>query len=473
MATGSTASSGTEGLDPQDPEEAGEVTSPALPVDASESADPTATPAVEDHDRARRAFFFEFGKQAVSAVGQVAGMADLVGRTGSGVANELLGLGQPDSSTKRPAFSRSSGHTSPVVSAAAPTAEDAFRSAYRLAGDELVFLDQRGIPDALDEVAAKRGSDVAYYLRLGVARGGPVMAQVAAYGLALTAQERAQQPRDQRHVELQRTQQALAAARPSARLPVWSMGRMGVVLANLDEELPGQEVAAALRAEADAIATDIGAWQALIADAIAEQLPSPPGRPLTVLVHGDPGALSGGLVGTGLSALRQVRDAGQELRIFVTEGRPFMDGARLASWELRQAGLEHKIVPDAAVAWLLDREPIDAILITAEWVAANGDVGALVGSRGIARLAAVTTPTDGSERPRLIVSGLSATLDADTPDGGAIPVELRPARDLVTYLADVPIRADGALVPACDVIPAADISIMVSEHGPATPGQVR
>jgi len=470
MATGSTASSGTEGLDPQDPREAAETATPPPVAGVAESADPSAVSDEVAHDPTRRAFFFQFGKQAASAVGQVAGMADLVSRASSDVAGELLGLGEPGSSDGRPAFTRSPGSTSPVVSAAAPAAEDTFRSAYRLTGDELVLLDQRGIPEAVDEVAAKRGSDVAYYLRLGVARGGPVLAQLAAYGLALTAGERAEQPGDQRDVELRRTQRALTEARPSVRLLAWSMQRMGAVLAGFGEGVPGEEVAVALRGEADAIAADVGAWQAAIAAALVKELPSPVGRPTAVLVHGDQGALDGGFVGTGLSALRQLRDAGRELRVFVTEGRPFMDGARLASWELRQAGIDHSVVPDAAVAWLLDREPIDAILISADWVAANGDVSALVGSRGIARLAATMAPTADGARPRLIVSGVSATLDPATPDGAAIPVEMRPARDLVAYLTDVPIRASDALVPAGDVVPAADITTMVSENGVSTTG---
>ncbi len=97
MATGSTASSGTDGPDPQDPREADE----AAPSAADAATPPTAGEAAardagdELHDPARRAFFFQFGKQAVSAVGQVAGMANVVGRTSSAMANELLGLEEP------------------------------------------------------------------------------------------------------------------------------------------------------------------------------------------------------------------------------------------------------------------------------------------------------------------------------------------------------------------------------------------
>ncbi len=488
MTTRSTASSGTETPEPADAEDVESV----APEDASQSGGTARTssitagmPARTEHDPARRAFFFEFGKQAVTAVGQVAGMADLVGRTTGGMAS-LLGLDPEPPPPSAPAFARSG--RAAVVSAAPPAADGAFRSAYRLDGDDLVLLDQRGIPAELQEVVAKRGSDVAYYLRLGVARGGLLMAQVAAYGLALTARERATQPRDQRDVELERTMRALVDARPSARSVAWSMERMRAAAAGLDhgavasdegvatdsdtisdgepasaDDGDGDRLAEALLAEADAIATDAGAWNAAIAAVLCEQLAALHDGPLVVLLHGSHGGLAGGVVGSGLPALQRLRAEGRSIRVYVAEGRPFMDGARLASWELRQAGIEHKVIADNAVAWLLQREPVDAVLIGAEWIATNGDTGALVGSRAIAQLAAASTT-------RLIVTGVSALRDSSTPDGAAIPEELRPARDLVAFLADVPIRSSDALVPAADVIPADAISMLVTERGATTPG---
>ena len=473
MATASTASSDTEGPEPGNTPEAN---APGSAPVADSTLSPDDPAEVEhdpaEHDPARRAFFYQFSKQAVTTVGQVAGVADLVNRASGGGVASLLGLDQLTATDERSDFARSGN--APVVTAAAPAADDAFHSPYRLVGDELVLLDQRGIPEKLEEVAAKRGSDVAYYLRLGVARGGPLMAQVAAYGLALTAAERAGQPEDQRDVELRRTEGALIEARPSARLLTWAMERMRTALpgsdrstpdqSTPDRSTPGAEIAAALRAEADAIATDFGAWHAAISASLVDVLSGPDDGPLSLLLHGDPGALWGGTVGTVLPALRQLHEGGRGLNVFVTEGRPFMDGARLASWELRQAGIEHKVIPDSAVAWLLDREPIDAVLIGAEWVAANGDVGALVGSRAVAQLASAAGV-------RLVVSGVSATIDPSTPDGAAIPVELRPARDLAAYLADVPIRGSDALVPASDVMPAATISAFVTERGVIVPGK--
>lgn len=406
----------------------------------------------------------------MTTLGQVAGMAGMVNRVSGSAAASLLGLADPAASRPAHAASTGSRGAALVTSAStAPAGDAAFRSTYRISGNQLVLLDQRVIPEKLEDLVARRGSDVAYYLRLGACRGGAVMAQVAAYGLALTAGERATQPRAARDAELQRTRQALASARPSSRLPVWAMERMDSVHAALDEAVDGAAVAAALRAEADAIAADVQSGHAAIVAALTEMLGGPLDRPLGVLVHGDPGALSGGSVGTGITALRGLRDEGRELHVFVTETRPFMDGARLAAWELRQAGIEHKVIPDSAVAWLFDRETIDVVLIGAEWIAANGDSGAIIGSRAIALLAAAVADDPGRARPRVIVCGLSATIDPSTPDGQAIPVELRPARDQAAYLSGLSIRVSDALVPAGDVMPAQTIAALVTERGVLVP----
>ena len=372
MAIGSTASSGT---DPQDPQER---------ADAADSPAQPESGAVEAVlDPARGAFFFQFGKQAATAVGQVAGMADVVGRTSSALAGELLGLDEQETPRSAPAFARSAAAADPVVSAAAPAAENAFRSAYRLTDDGLVILDQRRVPEALEEVVARRGSDVAYYLRLGVARGGPLMAQLAAYGLWLTASERAELPPEQRRAELRRTEQALIDSRPSARLPAAAVERMRAISASIEASATGKEVAAALRVEADTIAAEVTASEAALAVELEAGLPQPQDRPLTLLLHGGQGSLVAGQLGAGLVALSRMHAAGRDLRLFLTEGRPYMDGARLASWELRQAGLDHKIVPDSACAWLLQETPIDAVVVRGEWVAANGDT--LPGSAGVTR----------------------------------------------------------------------------------------
>ena len=210
MATRSTASSGTEGPTPG-PRGGSRDAADRIATTPRRSAGSRirCRTAACSHDAERRAFFFQFGKQAVTAVGQVAGMADIVGRTSSGARRRPARPrraaaphgSQPCSRAPASAPMRS-------CSAATPAAEDSFRSAYRLSrrGAGACSTSAR-IPEALDEVVARRGSDVAYYLRLGVARGGPVMAQA---GRLRAGPDRGRARRrsraEQRDVELRRTE---------------------------------------------------------------------------------------------------------------------------------------------------------------------------------------------------------------------------------------------------------------------------
>ncbi len=419
--------------------------------------------AAADHDPARRAFFGQFARQAVSTAGQVASAAGAIDRAPRTAIASLLGISSPG---------------------AAPVTEHAYRSPYRLDGEEIVILDQRVIPDGLVETRARRGADVAVALRSGAARGGALAAQLAAYGLWLTALERAEHDPEARDRELRRTADALTEAAPAARLLRWSVARMGRIRAALGAGASGLEVVAALRAEAEAIAAEVqvaqaGASRALGAHlaALADADPGRAGeRPFTILMCGDPGALPGGLLGIGLTALRSLRDEGGQLRLFVAETRPYLDGARLGAWELRQAGLEHTVVADSAVAWLFDHESVDVVLLAADWVARDGSCGAIVGSRALAQLARAARWPACGPRPAVVVSTVSAAFDPGSPDGAAIPLDLRPATDLATHLAARSLAPGAALVPGSDVIPAGTIDALVTEAGvlaaPLTPDLV-
>ena len=137
MATRSTPSSGTDGPDPTERPADDAPPQPRAPdtaPDESEPGPPDPVAAEPPVDTERRAFFMRFGKQTLSAVGQVAGMTDAASRTANAIASELLGLEEP--AGDRPAFTRSGATSDPVVSAAEPAADDAFRSAYRLAGQK-------------------------------------------------------------------------------------------------------------------------------------------------------------------------------------------------------------------------------------------------------------------------------------------------------------------------------------------------
>jgi methylthioribose-1-phosphate isomerase len=452
---------------------AGETAADAAPVEAAAATGPQ----VPSHDAARRAFFRELGRSALTTVGQVAGLADVMGRGTTAAAAGLLGidLREPTKSPARP-LTPGTPRTTPRTTRA--TTDDQYRSPYRVTDDTLILLDQRALPGALEELTCRRGTDVAYYLRTGACRGGPLMAQVAAYGLALTARERRAQPAATRGQDLRRSRNALTSARPTSRALAWAVDRMAAVEEAAGEEPDGDALAAVLRGEADAIAlrmqADLDAvadhLSALLADAhdrlTTEDVPT---RPLQVLVHGDPGALWGGLVGPGVAALGRFIDSGRAVRVVLTEGRPFLEGARLAAWELRQARIPNQLIADAAVAWLFMRQPVDLVILAAEAVAANGDVAALIGARAIADLAAATRERDGSARPRVIALATGTTIAPAILDGSAFPDERRTAREFSSQVTSGPMPGTDTLNPVVDVIPYGRIDTLVTERGPIAP----
>ncbi len=165
-------------------------------------------------------------------------MADIVGRTSSALAGELLGLDEAEAEGQRPAFARSGLTSDPVVSAAEPAAEDTFRSAYRLSDEGVVILDQRRLPEALEEVVASVAAmspTTCGWASPAAARSWP------GFGGLWPGPDRDRARRaaaEQRHVELRRTASALFDARVSSRLLAWAIERMRQRATTVDDAPP-------------------------------------------------------------------------------------------------------------------------------------------------------------------------------------------------------------------------------------------
>ena len=366
------------------------------------------------------------------------------------------------------------GDIATAVAARAADSPD-YRSPFRLVGDQLYVLDQRVLPDQVEEVVCRNAADVCFHMRAMTARGGPLLAQLAAYGIALTARDVEDQRWRERRTALRRAKQALLLARPSARMVRSTLERLEATWLRFGADMHGSVTADALRHEADVLAMAAALDQATIARELADLLrrhadaaaQSPERRPLNVLVHGDPGALTSGTGGAALAAIGMLVGAGRPVRVWLTETRPQLEGLRLAAWELRLAGIDHTIVTDSAVAWLLEHEPVDAVLLGADWIASNGDAANVVGSRTVAELASLGL-RDG-RRPPVYVCAPIGTVDLGTPGGRAIPREDRAGCELSTYLAGLSVPAEHLLNPAVDVVPADRISAFITEEGVLRP----
>jgi methylthioribose-1-phosphate isomerase len=225
----------------------------------------------------------------------------------------------------------------------------------------------------------------------------------------------------------------------------------------------GPAIAEAMRAEAEAIVFEATDDHGRLAGFGAEAMPEVGDRPLRLLTHCNTGPLACGMFGTALGIVQVLHHAGREVHVWVDETRPVLQGARLTAWELAQAGVPHSVLADSAAASLLAAGRVDAVLVGADRIAANGDAANKVGTYPLAVLA-------GRHGVPFFVCAPLSSFDRNLPDGSSIPIEERAATE-VTRLAGQPITPPGteAFNPAFDVTPAELISGIVTEEGVLRP----
>jgi methylthioribose-1-phosphate isomerase len=293
-----------------------------------------------------------------------------------------------------------------------------------------------------------------------VVRGAPAIGQVAAIGMALSAERAKDTQPFARRAILRGGAGALRSARPTAVNLGWAVDRMMArfeAVGDLHDD--GHFVAAELRAEADAIVTEATTDHGRLAEFGLAALPVKDFGPLRILTHCNTGPLACGQFGTALGIVQAAHFAEREISVWVDETRPYLQGARLTAWELAQAGVPHTLIPDVAAGFLMSRGEVDVILVGADRVAANGDTANKVGTYPLAVLA-------HRHGIPFYVCAPTSSIDLATPDGDAIEIEERPA-DEVLLVRGVAIAPPGTEVrnPSFDVTPAELITGIVTEEG--------
>jgi methylthioribose-1-phosphate isomerase len=177
-----------------------------------------------------------------------------------------------------------------------------------------------------------------------------------------------------------------------------------------------------------------------------------------ILTHCNAGALAGVEEGTALGVIGELhRQAPLEV-VYVCETRPLLQGSRLTAWELSRAGIPHRVIVDSAAAGLILAGEVDAVVVGADRIAANGDVANKVGTVGhalAARHAGIP----------FLVAAPESTVDADTPTGSDIPIELRSGDEVLSMQGRrVAAPTSLALNPAFDITPAPLVTAIVTER---------
>ncbi len=317
---------------------------------------------------------------------------------------------------------------------------------FRWRGSRLDILEQRDLPGRVRWIPCRTVDDVARSLRDMSIRGAPAIGCAAAFGLALAARA----PGGDRPRRLEQARRRLAATRPTAVNLFWALDRMTRVWA-----AGGADLAARLEKEARAIAAEDLAACRRIGDFGATLLP----KNAVVLTHCNAGALATAGHGTALGIVRSAHAAGKIRRVFVDETRPYLQGARLTAWELARDHIPHDLITDNAAAHILKTEKVDAVIVGADRIAANGDTANKIGTYALALAAR-------RHGVPFYVAAPASTLDPSTPDGDGIPIEERPAAE-VLFFAGRRVAPPGtrARHPAFDVTPADLLTAIVTERG--------
>jgi methylthioribose-1-phosphate isomerase len=314
---------------------------------------------------------------------------------------------------------------------------------------EEVFLDLDTIPALCEAILALR------------VRGAPAIGIAGAYGIALAARLAAEDAgaagAQERLARIEADAARLRAVRPTAVNLTWAIDR---VLARAWEASAPAEFAAIALTEARAIHDEDLAMSRAMGEHGAALLP----QGACVLTHCNTGGLATGGLGTALAVVFTAHDRGKAPRVFVDETRPLLQGARLTMWELARAGVPATLIVDGAAAWAMKRHRVDAVLVGADRIAANGDAANKIGTYGLAIVAA-------SHGVPFYVVAPSSTFDPALASGDAIPIEERPAVEVLAGgmggTADAGAASQTATVwnPAFDVTPAQLIAGWVTEQG--------
>jgi methylthioribose-1-phosphate isomerase len=289
-------------------------------------------------------------------------------------------------------------------------------------------------------------------------RGAPAIGVAAAYGAAFSLRSGESTPPAERFGTARRL---LAGTRPTAVNLFAALDRMERAFARATAAA-GADAAAierALIAEADAVASEDIASCLAIGRHGAELLAGEK----AVLTHCNAGALATGGYGTALGVIRGAVAAGKPIRVLADETRPYLQGARLTAWELARDGIPVEIITDSMAGHFLSRGAVEAVVVGADRIAANGDVANKIGTYSLAVLARENSVP-------FYVAAPMTTVDFACPEGAKIPIEERPGSEVLSFAgqaigpAGVPAR-----YAAFDVTPARYVTAIVTDRGICRP----
>ncbi|MEV6306075.1 S-methyl-5-thioribose-1-phosphate isomerase [Actinoplanes sp. NPDC051861] len=297
------------------------------------------------------------------------------------------------------------------------------------------IIDQTALPGELRVLRLHTVGELVAAIQSLAVRGAPALGVAGAFGVALAARVHIDDP-----AALDLAVRKIESARPTAVNLARGAQRAAHLLPHGPEAVLTE--AFAIRDE-EIVASQ--AMAALGADLVVELCGARP----RLLTHCNTGGLATVTIGTALGVVGELHRRDRLAGVIASETRPLLQGARLTSWELAQWGIEHRVAVDSAGPFLMARGEVDAVILGADRICANGDVINKIGTYSHAL---------GARRagiPFLVVAPES-TVDLDTPSGDRVEIEDRGAAEITAY--------GDAVNPAFDITPFDLVTAIVTDR---------
>lgn len=320
--------------------------------------------------------------------------------------------------------------------------------------DHLRIIDQTYLPKRTVFIDLRDVGRVWEAIRKMRVRGAPAIGITAAYGFYLGLRETTENSYASFWIEVERVEEYLKGARPTAINLAWALQRVKQTIhANKEKPIAqlkeiALKTAITIHDEDRRVCRQIGLnGQELVS------------KGMRILTHCNTGSLATAQYGTALSVIYHAQEAKKEIQVWVDETRPLLQGARLTAWELDKAGVPFTLITDSMAGFLMKLGKVDAVIVGADRIAANGDTANKIGTYSLSVLA------KAHNIPFYVAAPVS-TFDPATPNGSGIVIEERDIRE-ITQIQEVPICPPkiAAWNPAFDVTPAGNITAFITEKG--------
>ena len=328
-----------------------------------------------------------------------------------------------------------------------------------LEGEELVIIDQTELPRRLKLLHLSERYEIFEAIKSLRVRGAPAIGVAAAIGLYIAAHRKLTQEPDITssamlgHIAEERDY--LASSRPTAVNLFWALDRMYARAASLADESP-REITEGMRAEAVRIRDeDIASCRRIAENGLSLLKPGN-----GILTHCNAGQLAAVRYGTALAPIHLGAERGYDFRVYTDETRPLLQGMRLSAFELSEAGVNTTVICDNMVGSVMKQGLIDAVIVGADRIAANGDTANKIGTSVVAILAKYYGIPFYVAAPR-------STFDPNAATGDDIPVELRDADEIggLYFREDLMPEHAKAYNPAFDITDHSLITAFITDEG--------